>query len=403
MGLSSARGADRPVAGTLDSTPPLIAHVIHELNVGGLENGLVNLVNRMPAARYRHAIVCMTSFTDFRKRICRDDVRIYAMNRETKPLWRTYVDLFLLFRRLRPSIVHGRNLSGLDALLPAACARVPVRVHGEHGRDVSDLDGSNRKHQSLKRTLRPLVTHYTSVSRELEDYLARRIGVSPDRITQIYNGVDTTQFHPSVDGPKPLPFDDDGISGSFVVGTVGRLQPVKDQVTLVRAFAAALQRAPDPMGESRLILVGEGPSRGDIEAAIRSAGVERQTTLLGARDDVAQVLRRMHVFVLPSLAEGISNTLLEAMASGLPVIATRVGGNPDLVASEITGELVNVGDWEAIATHIVTYAQNPALRARHAMAARHRAEQHFSLEAMVERYLSLYDALLAEKGGRLHG
>jgi len=377
---------------------PLIVHVIHELGLGGLENGLVNLINRMPPTRYRHAIVCMTRSTDFSRRLRRDDVDVYAMQRDQAPLSRTLINLYGLLRRLRPAIVHSRNRSGLDALLPSLCAGVRVRVHGEHGRDVDDLDGSNRRYRLLRQLFRPLVSQYTAVSKDLENYLVERIGVPAHRVCQIYNGVDTDLFRPRAASAHAVSLlAGQEFHGHFVVGTVGRLQPVKDQVTLIRAFGLAKREAPERMVRARLVIVGEGPSRQIIEAAILEAGLGDSVYLSGARDDVPDVLRSFDVFVLPSLAEGISNTLLEAMATGLPVLTTRVGGNPELVVDGETGWLVGARDSRALAAHLIGYASDAQVRRRHGEAARRRALASFSLQSMVERYTQLYDMLLAAR------
>ena len=383
--------------GDIRRSLPLVVHVIHELSVGGLENGLVNLINRMPEDRYRHAIVCMTRCSDFRARITRSNVQIVALDRESRSIASTYWKLFRLFRRLRPAIVHSRNLSGLDALMPAVCARVPVRIHGEHGRDVDDLDGSNQKNLRLKRIFRPLVTQHTAVSRDLAEYLHDAIGVPVGRIVQIYNGVDTDRFRPA--SVRRIPPGDRAGERRFVVGTVGRLQPVKDQVSLVRAFALALRMAPDVLRDARLRIVGDGPLRNDLECAIASESLTGCVDLLGARDDVDVLLREMDLFALPSIAEGISNTLLEAMATGLPAVATRVGGNADLVQDGVTGAMVAPRDPVALAQLIVAYAADEERRAREGTAARARAERVFGIDAMVKNYMTLYDRLIRWESG----
>jgi sugar transferase (PEP-CTERM/EpsH1 system associated) len=314
------------------------------------------------------------------------------MHRGRTSLARTYWDLYRLFLRLKPSVVHSRNLSGLDALLPAACAGVGARVHGEHGRDMDDLDGTNPKYRRLKRLLRPLVTHYITVSVDLADYLKSAIGVPADRVCQIYNGVDTDLFCPAPIRPPAMLSRE----SPFVVGSVGRLQPVKDQVSLVKAFAAAVASAPAAMRNARLVIVGDGPSRAAIEQAVAETSLHSQVDLLGARNDVPELLRAMSLFVLPSLAEGISNTILEAMATGLPVIATRVGGNADLVHDGVTGMLADAGDWHSMGRHIAAYASDPSRLASHGRAARARAEQEFSLDTMVENYAALYDRLTGQ-------
>jgi len=379
--------------------PPLIAHVIHHLVVGGLENGLVNLVNCMPESRYRHAIVCVKDYSDFRNRIRRPDVEVIALHREDGRPFKLYRQLYLVFKALKPAIVHSRNMTGLDSLLPATLAGVPIRVHGEHGRDMNDPDGSNRKYLWLRRLHRPFVQHYVTVSSDLERYLVQRVGIAARRITQIYNGVDAKRFAPAPDYQRLAipggPFNGEEF---FVIGTVGRLQAIKDQVTLVRAFARARALDPRAAGRMRLAIVGDGAERAAIERTVQETALGEFVWMPGAREDVAQVLRGFDLFVLPSRGEGISNTILEAMASGLPVVATRVGGNPELVAEGSTGLLVRPGDPDVIAKAILEYVRDPAHRLAHAAAARRRAEECYSLEAMVAAYGALYDRLLARAG-----
>ena len=115
---------------------PLVAHAIYRLDVGGLENGLVNLINRIPAQRFRHAIICLTEYSEFRQRLTRDDVAVYALHKPPGNSPMTQFRLWRLLNQLRPDIVHTRNMGALEATLPAALAGVPVRIHGEHGRDV---------------------------------------------------------------------------------------------------------------------------------------------------------------------------------------------------------------------------------------------------------------------------
>jgi glycosyltransferase involved in cell wall biosynthesis len=188
-----------------------------------------------------------------------------------------------------------------------------------------------------------------------------------------------------------LPFTE---GGGFVVGTVGRLQPVKDQLTLIRAFARLLKQPGAPHAELRLVIVGDGPSRAQLEDAIRTAGLNGRVWLAGAREDVAELMQHFDLFVLSSLSEGISNTVLEAMASALPVVATRVGGNAELVIDGSTGALVPPGDEAALAAAIGTYCSQPSLAREHGAAGRRRIEEVFSVQSMVAAYDAVYDKLL---------
>ncbi|MFZ2294209.1 MAG: TIGR03088 family PEP-CTERM/XrtA system glycosyltransferase, partial [Polaromonas sp.] len=305
---------------------PLVLHVMYRFDTGGLENGIVNLINHMPPDAYRHAVLALTEVTEFRQRIQRSDVEFISLRKPPgHGVWQ-YPKLYKLFRQLRPQIVHSRNLAALEVQAPAWAAGVPVRIHGEHGRDVGDLDGSNLTYQRVRRFYRPFFHHYMALSRDLADYLVDKVHVSPDQITQVYNGVDTDRFSPAPHGPRPIsgcPFNP---VQHWLVGTVGRMQTVKDQVMLAHAFVQAIVLAPKLRLHMRLVMVGEGPLRAQAQAVLDAAGLGALAWLPGERSDVADILRGLHVFALPSLAEGISNTILEAMASALPVVATAVGG-----------------------------------------------------------------------------
>lgn len=373
---------------------PLIAHVMFRFDTGGLENGIVNLINHMPEDRFRHVVVALTEVTDFRKRIHRGDVEFVSLHKPAGHGQWQYPKWYRVFRRLRPDIVHTRNLAALECQLPAWAAGAPIRIHGEHGRDVGDLDGSNRTYQRVRRFYRPFVHHYLALSRDLAHYLTQRVGVAPDHVTQVYNGVDTVAFCPAPAGPARIdgcPFDP---SSHWIVGTVGRMQAVKDQLMLGRAFVQALELSPGLRDRMRLVMIGDGPLRAQAQALLDAAGVAALTWLPGARDDVAHVMQGLHAFALPSLAEGISNTILEAMASALPVVATDVGGNADLVVKGETGEIIAAADASAMARHLVSWARDAPLARSLGQAGRQRVESMFSMQAMVNNYLAVYDKQL---------
>lgn len=379
----------------MTDTRPLVMHVVFSFDVGGLENGVVNLINRMPAKDFRHAVVALTRCVpSFCSRIQRDDVDFISLEKPAGHGIKLYPRLFRLFAEQRPAIVHTRNLAALEAVVPARAAGVPVRIHGEHGWDVSDPDGRRRKYRVLRRVYRPFVSHYIALSGDLERYLSAGIGVPEQRLSRICNGVDTQRFQPAP-GRVALSGSPYGAGEvSCVVGTVGRLQAVKDQVNLVCAFARLAGAGRAEFGGLRLVIAGDGPLRREVEAAIVEGGVGNRVWLAGERADVPDVMRGFDLFVLPSRAEGISNTILEAMACGLPVVATAVGGNPELVVPGDTGALVPAADDKALTDVIAAYALDPELRRRHGEAGRRRVEAEFSLDGMVERYRALYQTQL---------
>ena len=368
-----------------------IAHVVFSFDTGGLENGLVNLINHLPAERFEHVVVALTrSAPAFRARVRHADVRFIDLNKGPGHGIKLYPRLLRLFRELAPQVVHTRNLAALEAVVPARLARVPVVIHGEHGWDSADPEGLNRKYQWLRKAYSPFVHRYVALSGQIEDYLTKRVGLAPARIERICNGVDTQRFHPAPGGRALLADGRFNESRFLVIGTVGRLQAVKDQLNLVRAFALLTQQVPDHARKLRLMLVGDGPLRAALEAEIASLQLGERVWIAGARSDIPAVMQAIDLFVLPSRNEGISNTILEAMASGLPVIATAVGGNAELVEHGVSGALVPPGDSQALATMMAHYVKEDALRQAHGAAARQRAESGFSIEGMMSRYQALY-------------
>ncbi len=371
---------------------PHIVHIVHRFDTGGMENGMVNLFNTLPPDRYRHSVIALTDYTDFRKRITAQSVDFHAIHRApghgigwAGRLWR-------LLRRLKPDLVHTRNLAALEAQFVAAAAGVRHTVHGEHGRDVFDLHGQNWKYNLLRRAARPFVSNYIAVSRDLEDWLRSVIRVPHNKLHQIYNGVDGTRFRPRV-GPRP----DFAHPDSIVFGAVGRMVEVKDYPMLTRAFIQLVRQQPERAARARLVIVGEGPARATCQDMLKSAGLAHLAWLPGERHDIADIMQVFDVFVLPSKNEGISNTILEALASGLPVIATAVGGNVELVEDGVNGLLVPVGDFSGMAQALLTYLDTPALIDEHAGNARQIAEQRFSIPAMAEAYARVYDKTLGRR------
>lgn len=377
----------------MSDTRPLIAHIVHKFDTGGLENGVVNLINHMPADTFRHAVISLTEITDFRKRIHRRDVQFIALEKPSGHLLWIYPQLYRLFRKLQPAIIHTRNLAALEATIPAWMAQVPGRIHGEHGRDVGDLNGTSRKHQWIRRIYSPFVKQYIALSQDLAHYLTQAIGINEKRVTQIYNGVDATRFHPAPH-PQNIPGCPFNRAEHWIIGTVGRMQTVKDQTNLAKAFVYALHTNPELRDRLRLVMVGDGPLRRESLDILQAAGYAELAWLPGERNDMPEIMRGFDCFVLPSLAEGISNTILEAMATGLPIIATAVGGNVELVENGNNGRLVPNADPASLAKAIVALAEDPESAKALGHRSRKLVEDRYSLAGMVSSYQRIYEQAL---------
>jgi sugar transferase (PEP-CTERM/EpsH1 system associated) len=219
-------------------------------------------------------------------------------------------------------------------------------------------------------------------------------------VTQICNGVDTAKFHPGPGHRSGSPLHGFTSSRNFVVGTVGRMEAVKDQLVLVRAFLHLLGEDQTMRDRLRLVIVGDGSLREQALQMLQEADVEQLSWLPGERADIPEIMRSLDLFILPSLREGISNTVLEAMATGLPVVATAVGGNPELVDHGTTGTLIPPSHPIAMAEAIRGYVLDRGRVKNHGTAGRKRVEAYFNMESMVAGYLRVYDSVLREKGHR---
>lgn len=377
---------------------PLIAHVIYRLAVGGTENGLVNLLNRLPQDRFRHAIICLTEVTDFADRITAGNVQLFELNKSPGKDPAFYRRFWRLMRRLQPTIVHTRNLGTLDLAPIAALAGVPVRIHGEHGWDASDPQGTNAKYRLLRRACDRFIHGYVAVSSDIAEWLHTVIGIRPRKVHEIRNGVDTERFCPGGDAAS-LPFESSG-SGATVVGTVARLDPIKGLNVLLEAFEAVVERSRGGRSRPRLVIVGDGPEFGRLESDLKSKDLSDLVWLSGARSDVPALLRSFDIFALSSLNEGTSNTILEAMSTGLPVVATNVGGNPRLLLHDVTGELVPAKSPADLADALSRYLDDGERRERHGRAGRERAQQEFSIAAMASAYQRMYATEIDQRNSK---
>ncbi|RZI84057.1 MAG: TIGR03088 family PEP-CTERM/XrtA system glycosyltransferase [Rubrivivax sp.] len=358
---------------------------MHRFDTGGLENGVVNLINHLPA--FRHAVVAVTEITAFKDRVKAPGTKFIALDKAPGQGFWLYSRVYRLLRELRPAVVHTRNLGAMEFQWPAWAARVPLRVHSEHGWDVGDIGGVNRNNQRLRRFYGLGVHRFVALSKAIEAYLTGPVGFATSRVQRICNGVDTQRFSPANSVPAAWPYRR---GEHLVIGAVGRMQAVKDPLNLVDAFLRLRELCPSDWPRLRLAMLGGGPLLEAARQRLAQAGSSAQAWLPGDRSDVAELLPQFDLFALPSQAEGISNTLLEAMACSCAPVATDVGGNAELVEEGANGLLVPAQDSAALAAALARLVNEPALRRQCADASLARARRQFSLDGMVAAYGALY-------------
>ena len=361
-----------------------IVHVVHSFRTGGMERGIANII-RNASADMEHIILCLST-SGQTERLLPEKIPVIELHKAPGNSLRFLLKLARTLKSLNPSVVHTRNWGGVDTILAARLVGIRAVVQGEHGWVHDDPEGLNVKRLRVRRVLGRWVREYTCVSRHLERWLLDIVQVK-GRVSQIYNGVDAQEFAPRSEGTeirRKL-----GIAESaFVAGVVGRLVPIKNHTVLFQAFRELVKERSD----AYLVVVGDGPERERLEAL-----KFKNIILLGDRSDVSAILQAFDVFVLASQNEGISNTILEAMATGLPVIATNVGGNPELVEDGVTGTLVPPNDPPALSLALLRYSADPNVCKLQGAQGHRRVLDSFSMQGMVDGYEAVYRRVASSK------
>jgi L-malate glycosyltransferase len=366
----------------MDADPIRVGYVLHGLQVAGAEMLVSQIIKRLQG-RIQPTIFCLDASGALSEQLA-GEVEVISLNR--RPGWdfRVAWRMARHLRRLGIQVLHTHQYS---PFFYASVARVlaggSVRlIFTEHGRHYPD-------HVSLwRRTgnrliLRRLANAVNSVSAFSADSLASQDGFSRAQVEVIENGIDLEEFHSVVE-----PFSDLDISRRYVVH-VARFHPVKDQAILLKAFQPVSKTFPDV----DLLMVGDGELRNDLVQLAKAMGLENRVHFLGIRKDVSSILRAAKVFVLTSKSEGAPLTLLEAMAVGLPVVVTAVGGMPEIVRDGIDGLLAARGDANAIASALIRLLENPATASAMGTAGAQRIRERYTIDRTVERYYRLYTRL----------
>jgi len=402
IGRPGAMAATAPGAG-----PVRIARVIARLNVGGPAQHAILLTAGMDRTRFLTSLITgivgrgegdLSSEAHARGV---EPTIVSALGPAIRPLHDVVAlgTLVRLFRRLRPDIVHTHTAkAGALGRLAARLAGVPRSVHTFHGHV---LDGyfspaATQLFLRLERVLARMTDRIITVSPRLrQSLLAMGIG-RPEQVEVVPLGLDLDRFLRMPKSQANLRAWLDIPAGAPLLGIVGRLVPIKDHPTLLQA----LGRFPDGRQAPHLLVVGDGERREELQRLTHHLGLASRVHFLGWRDDLEAILGGLDVVICCSRNEGTPVALIEAMAAGVPVISTDVGGVGDLVVHGETGWLVPPGDVGALAWGIETLLGQPGLRRRLADTARPAAVQRHHITGLIHRMETLYADVLAEKGGR---
>lgn len=364
--------------GNAPGRPLPLLFLVTNFDRGGAEKILTRCAVKLPQDKYAIQVAALQG----RSRAAAGDLETAGIPTHDLGMackWdpRVLSRLALLLRRKRIQILftfmfHPTLLGRVVGWL----CRVPVRISSER---VMVWEGRGRR--LLNRWTVPLATHVVAVSERVAAYAAREFRIPPNRLTTIVNGVDLDHFRPA---PPQRG------AGPPVIGCTARLHAKNDHATLLRAFARVFVRWP----EVRLLLVGRGPEEARLRALADALGVSPLVHFLGEQPDVAPYLAQMDLYVQASVAEGMPNSVLEAMAIGLPVVATSAGGTTEVVQDGETGFLVPPRDVVALADAIQKVLQDPRMAKTFGRAGRARVEAHFGEGLMIRRMEALLDRLV---------
>jgi len=375
--------------------PVRVLHVLNRLDRGGTELIVLKVMDGLSKGPFEHRLASLRgSDPDFQQASLPGGELLKA-GTESRDFQFPIFRLVRMMRAYRPHIVHSRNWGAIEAIPAARLAGVPVAIHSEHGYELDMLGGLPNRRRIFRRAAYAMADAVFAVTRELRDYHAKQAWISSQRIRVVYNGVDTQRFcpHPHLRDVARKRF---GLPPNrFIVGAVGRMVPIKDHATLLRAVDLLAQRNFD----AHVLFVGSGPELERTQKLAASfQALSGRVTFAGVSDEVSAMLHALDAFAQPSISEGMSNTLLEAMATALPVIATAVGGNNEVIDNGQSGWLIRTGDHEALASILMRLASEADLRRSYGAAARQRIVERFSLDRMLNDYKELYLELVARRG-----
>jgi sugar transferase (PEP-CTERM/EpsH1 system associated) len=365
-------------------------HVVDSLGNGGLENGLVNLINGLEPGRFENVVYTIRHLGPNAERLPKDRTTVICQGKQDTDSAIQIGTLARAIRSIRPHIVHSRNWASIEAVIASRWVGNCAVVHSEHGLEAAASAKEPRRRIWFRRLAYEMADRVLSVSAHLRDLHTQRTGFRADRFTVVHNGVDSRRFSPNpglrARMRKELGIPDD----AFCIGCVGNLLPVKDHMTVLKAVEILAGKS----AHWRLVIIGEGPERPKLEGYLdQYPEWKQQVSLPGTSHRVPEMLHSMDVYVLPSISEGISNSLLEAMSTGLAVIATKAGGNPEVVVNGESGLLFPVGDFPALAGQLDRLRTRLELRCDLAQQAAHRVRKEFSLDSMVQKYAGVYEGL----------
>ncbi|MDI6809216.1 MAG: glycosyltransferase [Candidatus Eisenbacteria bacterium] len=365
-----------------------VLHIIGALDVGGAEKNLVGLATSLSSLGFDVTIATVSRRGTLADELESHGIEVRNIGFRMRYFVPGLLRLISLLREKNIDVIHTHLYqAGILGRIAGTMAQVPVVVTTEH----TLTPWKKRRHILLEKMLIPFTDRYHATCTAVVENRIRVEGLPEKKLLVIPNGVDTTIFQ-----PKPMPTalkESLGVDTTKAFGTVARLVPAKGMEFFLRASQKVMKEYPG----SRALIVGDGPLMEKLTNYAAELGISDKVRFFGERNEVPELVRMMDIFVLSSLREGLPLSLLEASACGKPIVATRVGGNEDIVIDGVTGFLVQKEDSDSLAEKILVLLRDDSLAREMGRQARKRIERGFSFEAVAGKTAQSYRELLAQK------
>jgi sugar transferase (PEP-CTERM/EpsH1 system associated) len=375
-----------------------VIHVVSKVYpYAGMERKVIQLLNSMDRNHFKPFLLSLDGVCGVPRDYLSKDIDLLALHKKRGIQWFLVFKIAKILKSKKIHIIHSHNWAALfHSVVAAKIAKVPVIIHGEHGRDTKELDKTFKRY-IIRKILYSLVDQIVVVAKDLKNIVISEFHYNGLKVKLIRNGVDIKCFKQKLDLTKVK--NKLGLSrDDYIIATVAKLRPVKDIPTLINSFKLIHDKNP----RVRLLIIGSYGENTDtlqneIRELIEKLEVGPYVKFLGEVENIPELLSVVDIYMNTSLSEGMSNTILEAMASGVPVVASRVGGNSELILDGQTGFLADMQNPVDFARKVLKILNAPQLKIKMSENSRSIIQKYYPLERAFQKYQNLYRTLYRKK------
>lgn len=365
-----------------------IMQITHDLNIGGLQRLVVDISRYLDKSQYQVTVCALREGGMLENELANNNIKVIKLPAAQNGVdYLAFWKLYKILRDERPHIIHTHNTQPfVEGGLAAFLAKVPVCIHTEHGRQFPD----KKRYMFAEWLFSHYVDQIVAVSESAKKDLVTYEKISADKIKVIMNGVNGNKYNGTIDRNKKLKELGIDTNYDFILGFAGRLSPEKGLTYLLKAMSIIVNKYRNTL----LLIAGEGVLMADLKKETEQLNLNNNIMFLGPRSDIPEIMKLLDIFVLPSLREGLPLVLLEAAAASLPIVATDVGGNKEIVTDGLNGLLVKPQDEQSLFKAIEYFIINEDIRKNYGQHSFDIFRNRFSIDSMIEAYEDIYHKCL---------